>query len=49
MKIPVIFNKKGKFTFPDGLEYSEKDWTYCDGYDRRFFTEMTNGLKPAGK
>ena len=31
------------------MEFSEKDWTYCDGYDRRFYTEICNGLKPAGR
>ncbi len=35
--------------FADGLEYSDKDWEYCDGYDRRFYTEICNGLKPAGR
>lgn len=35
--------------FPDGLEYADKDWEYCDGYDRRFYTEICNGLKPAGR
>ena len=40
---------QGKYTFPDGLDYDEKDWTYCDGYDRRFYTEICNGLKPAGR
>ncbi|CAF0738422.1 unnamed protein product [Brachionus calyciflorus] len=40
---------EGKFTFPDGLEFSEKNWEYCDGYDRRFYTEICNGLKPAGR
>lgn len=40
---------KGRYVFPDGLEYAEKDWKYCDGYDRRFYTEICNGLKPAGQ
>jgi len=35
--------------FADGLEFKEDTWGYCDGYDRRFFTEITGGLKPAGK
>ncbi|XP_039252519.1 MORN repeat-containing protein 5-like [Styela clava] len=40
----------GKYTFADGLEYnSEEDWEYCDGYDRRFYTEICHGLKPAGR
>ncbi|XP_063554321.1 MORN repeat-containing protein 5-like isoform X1 [Gorilla gorilla gorilla] len=39
---------KGTYTFVDGLHYDEKNWHYCDGYDRRFYTEILNGLKPAG-
>ncbi|XP_009867951.1 PREDICTED: MORN repeat-containing protein 5-like, partial [Apaloderma vittatum] len=38
----------GKYTFADGLEYEDKKWHYCDGYDRRFYTEICSGLKPAG-
>jgi hypothetical protein len=30
------------------LPYEEENWEYCDGYDRRFYTEIKNGLKPAG-
>ncbi|EDO43893.1 predicted protein [Nematostella vectensis] len=40
---------EGKYTFADGLEYDPVDWEYCDGYDRRFYTEICNGLKPAGR
>ena len=43
------FQIQGKYTFADGLGYEEEDWEYCDGYDRRFYTETCNGLKPAGK
>uniref|UniRef100_A0A8B9CWY7 MORN repeat-containing protein 5 n=1 Tax=Anser brachyrhynchus TaxID=132585 RepID=A0A8B9CWY7_9AVES len=32
----------------DGLEYEDEKWHYCDGYDRRFYTEICSGLKPAG-
>jgi len=39
---------QGKYTFADGLPYEEENWEYCDGYDRRFYTEIKNGLKPAG-
>ncbi|KAL5013015.1 hypothetical protein ScPMuIL_011566 [Solemya velum] len=39
---------QGEYTFADGLEYREDGWQYCDGYDRRFFTETCGGLKPAG-
>lgn len=40
---------KGDYTFADGLEYEDEDWEYCDGYDRRFYTEICEGLKPAGR
>lgn len=40
---------QGQYTFSDGLEYEETDWDYCDGYDRRFYTESCYGLKPAGE
>ncbi|XP_051835534.1 MORN repeat-containing protein 5 isoform X2 [Antechinus flavipes] len=39
---------QGKYTFADGLMYKEEKWLYCDGYDRRFYTEICEGLKPAG-
>lgn len=39
----------GTYTFPDGLVYQDDNWEYCDGYDRRFYTEICNGLKPAGR
>ncbi|XP_046757792.1 MORN repeat-containing protein 5 isoform X4 [Gallus gallus] len=32
----------------DGLEYAAERWDYCDGYDRRFYTEICSGLRPAG-
>ncbi|XP_072310027.1 MORN repeat-containing protein 5 [Eucyclogobius newberryi] len=41
--------KQGVFTFADGLQYQEKEWDYCDGYDRRFYTERCKGLRPAGE
>ncbi|KAI3362391.1 hypothetical protein L3Q82_012693, partial [Scortum barcoo] len=41
--------KQGSFTFADGLQYQEKDWDYCDGYDKRFYSERCNGLRPAGE
>lgn len=31
------------------MTYDPNDWKYCDGYDRRFYTETLNGLKPAGR
>lgn len=39
---------QGKYTFADGLEFTEDNWSYCDGYDRQFYTEVINGMKPAG-
>ncbi|RLV93903.1 hypothetical protein DV515_00013329 [Chloebia gouldiae] len=39
---------QGKCTFTDGLEYEEEKWLYCDGYDRRFYTEIRSGFKPPG-
>ncbi|XP_014838790.1 PREDICTED: MORN repeat-containing protein 5 [Poecilia mexicana] len=39
----------GTFVFPDGLEYKDKDWAYCDGYDRRFYTEICYGFIPPGE
>ncbi|XP_030291757.1 MORN repeat-containing protein 5 isoform X1 [Sparus aurata] len=42
-------NSEGSLTFADGLQYQEKDWDYCDGYDRRFYSERCNGLRPAGE
>ena len=39
----------GDYTFADGLEYEKKDWKYCTLDDRRFYTEIQDGLKPAGQ
>uniref|UniRef100_A0A8C3M3D5 MORN repeat containing 5 n=1 Tax=Chrysolophus pictus TaxID=9089 RepID=A0A8C3M3D5_CHRPC len=39
---------QGKFTFADGLEYAAERWDYCDGYDRRFYSEIRSGLRAAG-
>lgn len=39
---------QGTYTFSDGLQYDAEHWHYCDGYDRRFYTEICYGLKPAG-
>ena len=39
----------GSYTFSDGLEYKEADWTYCTLGDRRFKTEITDGIRPAGQ
>ncbi|KAM6902139.1 MORN repeat-containing protein 5 [Xenentodon cancila] len=42
-------SKQGSFTFADGLRYQEKNWDYCNGYDRRFYSERCNGLRPSGE
>jgi len=39
---------QGKYTFADGLVYQEVDWKYCTTEDRRFYSEILNGLRPAG-
>ncbi|XP_013859302.1 MORN repeat-containing protein 5 [Austrofundulus limnaeus] len=41
--------KQGSFTFADGLQYQENNWDYCDGNDRRYYTERCNGVRPAGE
>lgn len=38
----------GQYTFRDGLQYQENEWKYCDGVDRRFWTEVCDEIKPAG-
>ena len=39
----------GEYTFADGLQYEKKDWKYCTLDDRRFYTEIQDGLKQAGQ
>eukprot|EP00794_Sanderia_malayensis_P016296 gene16296-17931_t len=39
----------GDYVFQDGLKYDAVEWEYCDSFDRRFYTEICNGLKPAGR
>ncbi|XP_036352627.1 MORN repeat-containing protein 5 [Ochotona princeps] len=38
---------EGTYTFEDGLKYESKHWHYCDRYDRRFYTEICHGFRPA--
>ncbi|XP_052463230.1 MORN repeat-containing protein 5-like [Carassius gibelio] len=49
---------KDGMDFPNGRKYEgtwekgickEGKYTYCDGKDRRFYSERCNGLKPAGE
>ena len=38
------------YTFSDGLKYNEDGWDYCNAFsERRFYTEICKGLKPAGR
>jgi len=46
--VGLSFAHQGVYTFSDGLNFEEEDWDYCDGYDRRYYTEIKDGLKPAG-
>ena len=39
----------GSYEFKDGLQYSERGWTYCTKSDRQFLAEKEEGLKPAGE
>ncbi|EOD18200.1 hypothetical protein EMIHUDRAFT_196327 [Emiliania huxleyi CCMP1516] len=37
------------YVFSDGLHFTEgRHWDYCVGGDRRFYSEIVNGLLPAG-
>lgn len=38
----------GVYTFKDGLKHQEHDWSHCNLEDRRFYSEVCNGMKPAG-
>ncbi|KAJ9587808.1 hypothetical protein L9F63_018765 [Diploptera punctata] len=38
-----------KCVFTDGNSYEELEYDYCNKPDRRFATEMDNGLRPAGR
>ena len=40
---------RGDYTYADGLEYKKENWEYCTLKDRRFYTEIKNGIKPAGE
>lgn len=35
---------KGTYYFDDELEYEPKDWKYATDADRRFWTEIQNGI-----
>mmetsp|Transcript_34949 Transcript_34949/g.69393 ORF Transcript_34949/g.69393 Transcript_34949/m.69393 type:complete len:194 (-) Transcript_34949:194-775(-) len=40
---------EGHYVFNDGLLYEDKNWEYVSQGDRRFYTEVLEGLQPAGK
>lgn len=35
----------GSYFYDDDLEYKTEAWTYCSDSDRRFWTEVQNGIK----
>ena len=39
----------GTLFFDDNLEYRDDNWIYCSPEDRRYYCEVTDGLKPAGE
>eukprot|EP00397_Hematodinium_sp_SG-2012_P042071 GEMP01046472.1.p1 GENE.GEMP01046472.1~~GEMP01046472.1.p1 ORF type:complete len:199 (+),score=31.97 GEMP01046472.1:31-597(+) len=39
----------GGYIFSDGLQYEDKAWQYVSAGDRRFYTEVLEGLRPAGQ
>merc|ERR1712137_535713 len=40
---------EGRYVFKDGLLYEDRNWQYVSPGDRRFYTEVLDGLQPAGK
>jgi hypothetical protein len=43
------FAIEGRYVFNDGLLYEDKHWQYVSKKDRRFYTEVKEGLQPAGQ
>ena len=39
---------EGRLFFEDGLEHQKENWIYCSPEDRRYYCEVTDGLRPAG-
>jgi len=39
---------EGEYEYYDGLKYDFDNWNYCTLEDRRFYTEIKEGLRPAG-
>ena len=49
--IPCGFINQVRFLFPDGAEFLmdvDGEWDYCTEKDRRFYSEIKDGLQPAG-
>lgn len=47
----IIINKQevhGQYAFNDKLGFIPEGWGYCTGEDRRFASEIVDGLRPAG-
>ncbi|XP_076678469.1 MORN repeat-containing protein 5 [Andrena cerasifolii] len=40
--------KNRRYIFNDGLIFRENDWKYCQFPDRRYYTCLLHGLRPAG-
>lgn len=40
---------EGLYVFHDGLHYEDRNWQYMSQGDRRFYTEVLEGLQPAGE
>ncbi|XP_043211804.1 uncharacterized protein LOC122376153 [Amphibalanus amphitrite] len=39
----------GLYTFADGLSFSDQNWKYCQYPDRRYWSEIQFGIRPAGR
>eukprot|EP00392_Amoebophrya_sp_AT5.2_P010594 g10659.t1 len=39
----------GQYQFSDGLKFEDHNWGYLSAGDRRFYSEVSNGLQPAGR
>jgi len=40
---------QGQYKFADGLSYTDRNWSYLSQADRRFYSETSGGLNPAGR
>nr|CCA18652.1 conserved hypothetical protein [Albugo laibachii Nc14] len=39
---------ESRYIFHNGLEYQSENWKYCCENDRRFYSEISVGIRPAG-